>query len=104
MRTLCNYSFLSMVIHFIHCQYQGMNHEIYTNISLSQSEGDPEMVSYIYTKTYSIVWINTPKKILLKIQEIESLGWNINNQNVFPVTNALGLESSHGSGLLSTKK
>ena len=76
---------------------------MYTNISLSLSEVDIEMVSYIYTKTSSIVWIETKQKILLKIQEMESLGWKIHNQTFSGIT-ALVSESSHGSGLLSTKK
>ena len=61
-----------------------MNHEMDTNILLSLSEGDIEMVSYIYTKTFSRVWINTPQKILLNIQEMESLRWNIHNQTPPP--------------------
>ena len=74
MRKLCNYSFHSTVIHFIYSQYQGMNHEMDTNISLSLSEGNLGMVSHIYTKTSSIVSIDIPQKILIKIQEMDSLG------------------------------
>ena len=80
MRKLCTYSFQSTLLHLIYCQYQGMNYEMDTNISLSLSEGDLEIVSYIYTKTSPIVWINTPKKIVLKIQEMNSLAWNIHSQ------------------------
>ena len=45
-----------------------MNHQMDTNVYLSLSEGYPEMVSYIYTKTSSRVLIKDPQNILLKIQ------------------------------------
>ena len=72
------------------------------NIYLSLSEYDPEMVSWIYNKTSSRGWIETPKNILLKIKEINSIGWNI--QNHFPPgTTEMGSGSSHGSGLYQQK-
>ena len=83
MRTLCTYSFQPTIIHLIYCKYQGMNYGRDTNISLSLSEGDLKIVSYIYTKTSSIVLINNPQKILLNIKEMNSLGWNIHGQTFF---------------------
>ena len=79
-----------------------MNYEMETHISLSPSEVDIEMVSYIYTKTSSRVWIETPQNILLKIKEMYSLSSNIYNQHFFGTT-ALVWESYHGSCFLSTK-
>ena len=81
-----------------------MNYEMETHISLSPSEVDIEMVSYIYTKTSSRVWIETPQKIILRMQNMDSLGWNIHVQTFFQEQTHLVLELSHGSGLISTKQ
>ena len=60
-----------------------MNYGTVTNIYLWLIEGCLEMVSYIYTKTSSILFIKTPQKILLNIKEMDSLSSNIDSQTVY---------------------
>ena len=62
------------------------------------------MVSYMYTKTSSRVWIDTPKKDINKLKINRVIEFKYLQSNFFSGKTTLGLESYCNPCLLSTKK